>query len=111
MILFVVLLFIAIQVYAYKFALRVKMKFAFLKVLIVFLILDFSVYPYIIDMCSPANRLPGFTLEDSNFIYRCWMLGAIIIVLTHLIYYMNHKTSIKKQRIQDQLNKLNNENN
>lgn len=89
---------VVLQVGAYKLANKVKMKYGYLKVLITFLVLNFSIYPYLFDLTAPSKRLPGFELEDSNFIHRTWIMGAIIVLLTHLVCFMNNKAKQRRQR-------------
>jgi hypothetical protein len=79
------------------------MSYGYLKVLIVFLVLDISAYPYLFDMVSPPNRLPGFELEDNNFLYRCWVIGGISILITHIICYRNNKAKKEKETVQIQV--------
>ena len=97
MILILTIILILFQVGAYKLANKVKMSYPYLKVLVVFLVLNFSVYPYLFDLIGPEERLPGFELTDSNYLIRSFSVGAAMILITHLICYMNNraKTRVK----------------
>lgn len=96
MLLITIILIVLLQIGAYRFARRVNMNYPFLKVLVVFLVLDFSVYPYLLDLSAPQKRLPGYELDNPEFIFRCWILGFVIVMITHLTCYLNHKARLKK---------------
>ncbi|MBI3521107.1 MAG: hypothetical protein HY062_17335 [Bacteroidetes bacterium] len=96
MLLILVIILVLLQVGAYKLANKVKMTRPYLKVLIVFLILDFSFYPYLFDITRPGESRPGFELTDSNYLVRSFLTGAAIIVITHVICLNNDKDKNNK---------------
>ena len=96
MLLILLLTIIALQVGAYKLANKVKMKHGYLKVLIVFLVFDFSAFPYLMYVSAPGRQKPEFEMTDSNFLMKTWIIGAVMILITHLICFMNHKTKLRK---------------
>lgn len=98
MLLIVMIVIVALQIGAYRFANRIRMSYPFLKVFIVFAVLDFSTYPYLFDLAAPSRRLPGYDLDHPMFIYRCWFTGIVIIVITHVICFLNHRAELKKQK-------------
>lgn len=98
MLLILIILIVALQIGAYRFSNRVRMSYPFLKVFIVFAVLDFSIYPYLFDLVAPRTRLPGYDLYHPMFIYRCLFIGIVIIVITHVIFFLNHQAELKKQK-------------
>lgn len=91
MLLILTITLVLLQVGAYKLANKVKMTYPYLKVLIVFLVLNFSVYPYLFDLVRPGESRPGFELTNSNYLIRIFLIGAVIILITHLICFMNNR--------------------
>jgi hypothetical protein len=96
MLLILIIILVLLQIGAYKLANKVNMTRPYLKVLIVFLILDFSIYPYLFDITRPGEARIGFELTDSNYLFRSFTMGALIIIITHIVYFYNNRDKDKK---------------